>query len=53
MSQLQTELRGLELTGTPYERGVTHGEEFADEIASNVDLYLDVFEYKGTDEETV
>jgi isopenicillin-N N-acyltransferase-like protein len=46
-------LRGLELTGTPRERGVTHGEEFADEIAHNVELYLDVFEYKGTDEETV
>lgn len=53
MSQLQTRLRSVELTGTPYERGVTHGEEFADEIASNVDLYLDVFKYKGTDEETV
>ncbi len=53
MSQLQTDLRGLELTGTPYERGVTHGEAFADEIANNVDLYLDVFEYKGTDEKTV
>lgn len=46
-------LQGLTLTGTPYERGVAHGEEFADEIAKNLDIYLDVFEYKGSDEETV
>jgi isopenicillin-N N-acyltransferase-like protein len=46
-------LQGLKLAGTPYERGVTHGEEFADEIATNLDIYLDVFEYKGSDEETV
>ena len=53
MSQQTAELRGLELTGTPHERGVTHGETFADEIATNLEIYLDVFEYKGTDEETV
>ncbi|WP_122089792.1 C45 family autoproteolytic acyltransferase/hydolase [Halalkalicoccus subterraneus] len=53
MSQVKTGLRGLQLTGTPYERGVTHGTEFADEIATNVEIYLDIFEYKGTDEDTV
>lgn len=53
MSQQTTDLQGLELTGSPHERGVTHGEAYADEIASNLQIYLDVFEYKGTDEETV
>lgn len=46
-------LQRLELTGTPHERGVKHGETFASEIETNVDIYLDVFEYKGTDEATV
>lgn len=46
-------LQRLELAGTPYERGVTHGTEFADEIETNLEIYLDVFEYKGTDRETV
>jgi len=46
-------LQALELTGTPRERGVTHGATFADEIAANLDRYLDVFEFKGSDEETV
>lgn len=46
-------LRGLELTGTPHERGVKHGEEFADEIEKNLETYLDVFEYKGSDRDTV
>lgn len=46
-------LRGLELTGTPHERGVKHGEEFADEIEKNLEIYLDVFEYKGSDRDTV
>jgi isopenicillin-N N-acyltransferase-like protein len=49
----QSPLEKLKLTGTPYERGVKHGEEYADQIKENVDLYLDVFEYKGSDEETV
>lgn len=46
-------LRSLKLTGSPHERGVTHGEAFADEIEKNLEIYLDVFEYKGTDEGTV
>lgn len=53
MSQQTTTLEKLELTGSPHERGVIHGEAFADEIASNVALYLEIFEYKGTDEQTV
>jgi isopenicillin-N N-acyltransferase-like protein len=46
-------LRSLKLTGSPRERGITHGEAFADEIATNLEIYLDVFEHKGTDEATV
>ncbi|WP_251343014.1 C45 family autoproteolytic acyltransferase/hydolase [Haloplanus halophilus] len=46
-------LRGLKLTGPPRERGITHGEAFADEIETNLEIYLDVFEHKGTDEATV
>ncbi|MWV64960.1 hypothetical protein GRS48_09035 [Halorubrum sp. JWXQ-INN 858] len=53
MSQQTTELRGLELTGTPHERGITHGETFADEIETNLEIYLSVFKHKGTDEDTV
>lgn len=52
-SVAQSPLEKLELTGTPYERGVKHGEEFAEQIEENVDIYIDVFEYKGTNEETV
>lgn len=46
-------LERLELTGPPEERGRTHGEAFADEIAANVERYLDVFAHYGADEETV
>jgi isopenicillin-N N-acyltransferase-like protein len=46
-------IRGLKLTGSPRERGLTHGEEFADEIERNLEIYLDVFEHKGSDEGTV
>lgn len=46
-------LRRLELTGTPYERGVKHGEEFADEIKNNLGIYLDIFKHKGSDKDTV
>ena len=37
------------LTGGPHERGVQHGEAFADEIRHNVRTYLDVFEGRGID----
>jgi len=43
----------LSLSGTPHERGVEHGEQFAAEIRSNVDIYLDRFAYHGADEESV
>jgi isopenicillin-N N-acyltransferase-like protein len=46
-------LRRLELTGGPRERGLTHGETFATEVAANVDRYLEAFGYYGADEETV
>ncbi|MFB6154597.1 MAG: C45 family autoproteolytic acyltransferase/hydrolase [Haloferacaceae archaeon] len=45
------EFEVLELTGTPRERGVTHGEAFADEIAQNVETYLTRFEHEGVDPE--
>jgi len=44
------ELEELVLTGSPYERGVTHGRSFADEIRNNVDIYLDRFDYHGVPE---
>lgn len=47
------QLERLELTGGPRERGLTHGQTFADEIEANIDRYLSVFEHYGADEETV
>lgn len=47
------DVESLELVGTPYERGTAHGEAFADEIRTNVEVYLDRFDYHGADEETV
>lgn len=35
------------LTGSPFDRGVTHGETFASEIANNVDVYDEVFSDRG------
>lgn len=43
-------LRKLTLTGSSYERGVTHGEEFEAEIRDNVDIYLDRFAEHGLPE---
>jgi isopenicillin-N N-acyltransferase-like protein len=37
------------LAGGPHERGVAHGEAFADEIRHNVATYLDVFRARGID----
>jgi len=39
------------LTGGPHERGVQHGEAFADEIRHNVETYRDVFRARGIDVE--
>lgn len=39
----------LDLTGSPYERGVAHGEAFADEVAQNVATYRRRFEHHGVD----
>jgi isopenicillin-N N-acyltransferase-like protein len=41
------------LAGTPYEQGLTHGEEYSNEIENNVDFYIKYFAEKGIDEETV
>ncbi|WP_129113686.1 C45 family autoproteolytic acyltransferase/hydolase [Halegenticoccus tardaugens] len=48
-----SELPHIALSGTAYERGVVHGETFADEIRKNVSVYLDRFEHHGASEETV
>ncbi|MFB6298687.1 MAG: C45 family autoproteolytic acyltransferase/hydrolase [Halobacteriales archaeon] len=40
------------LTGPPRERGIAHGEQFADEIAHNVEFYLEYFADNGVDERT-
>lgn len=40
------------LTGPPHERGLVHGERFADEIAHNVEFYLEYFADNGVDERT-
>ena len=54
MSQLDASVvDSVELAGTPYERGRTHGEAFADEVRSNVEVYFDRFDYHGADEATV
>lgn len=35
------------LTGSPFERGVTHGDTYSNEIANNVDVYDEVFADRG------
>lgn len=42
-------LSRLPLTGIPRERGVQHGEAFAEEIRHNVNTYLEVFDTRGVD----
>lgn len=54
MAQLGTKpVESVELTGSPYDRGMVHGEEFADEVRTNVEVYLETFDYHGADEATV
>ena len=48
-----TSLPHLVLTGSPYERGLTHGERFAEEIRMNVETYLTRFAQHGAKEEVV
>lgn len=45
-------LSKLVLSGAPRDRGVRHGERFADEIAENIGIYLDYFAAYGVDEDT-
>jgi isopenicillin-N N-acyltransferase-like protein len=52
-SEQTTEVRSLVLEGDAYDRGVTHGEAFAEEIRSNVEVYFDRFDFHGADEATV
>lgn len=46
-------LPAVTLSGDAYDRGLTHGESFAAEIAANVDQYLDLFEWYGAERETL
>lgn len=39
------------LTGTPFERGVAHGDSYANEIANNVGVYDEVFADRGVSSE--
>ncbi|XVH33478.1 C45 family autoproteolytic acyltransferase/hydrolase (plasmid) [Haloferacaceae archaeon DSL9] len=48
-----TGLPQITLSGTARERGLDHGEAFADEIRRNVETYLTRFAYHGADEKTV
>lgn len=53
MASTSERLDRLQLTGSPRERGLAHGETYRDEIRENVATYLDVFQHYGADEETV
>ena len=48
-----TSLPHLVLTGSPHERGLIHGERFAEEIRMNVETYLTRFAQHGAEEEVV
>lgn len=52
-SSVHQPLRKLTLTGSPYDRGVKHGDTFAEEIKTNLEIYLDTFEHKGSDRDVV
>lgn len=47
------QLQRVRLRGGPHERGVTHGERFAEQIRENVRTYLERFAHTGVDESTV
>jgi isopenicillin-N N-acyltransferase-like protein len=54
MAQTRKEpIQSVVLDGPPHERGITHGEHFADEIKQNVRTYLDRFQYHGANEKIV
>lgn len=46
-------LERVELAGGPRERGLDHGERFAEEIERNVETYLERFAHHGVDAATV
>ncbi|OYR55209.1 C45 family autoproteolytic acyltransferase/hydolase [Halorubrum halodurans] len=43
------EFERLVLTGTPRERGIEHGERFAEAVAANVETYRERFAHEGVD----
>ncbi|WP_281193465.1 C45 family peptidase [Halorubrum sp. F4] len=43
------EFERVVLSGTPRERGIEHGERFADEVAANVETYRERFSHEGVD----
>ena len=47
------QLPEITLSGSPFERGLQHGESFDTEVAANVDCYLSVFEHYGASREDV
>ncbi|GAA0507724.1 isopenicillin-N N-acyltransferase like protein [Halorubrum aquaticum] len=44
-----TEFERVVLSGTPRERGIEHGERFAEEVAANVETYRERFSHEGVD----
>jgi isopenicillin-N N-acyltransferase-like protein len=44
-------LPAVTVTGTPFERGITHGQRFEEEIETNLETYFDWFDRKGWDQE--
>jgi isopenicillin-N N-acyltransferase-like protein len=53
MSTRRDFLRYAELTGTPFERGLAHGETFSDEIATNLETYVQWFGHRGRDRDAL
>lgn len=43
------EFERVVLSGTPNERGIEHGERFAEEVAANVETYRERFAHEGVD----
>lgn len=43
------EFERVVLSGTPRERGIEHGERFAEAVAANVETYRDRFSHEGVD----
>lgn len=51
LSTNMAQIQSLVLEGSPRQRGIRHGEQFTDEIATNVRRYLEYFAEYGVSEE--